>query len=386
MSINWFPGHMVAASDKAKQALAEHDVVIEVLDARCPGASGNPAIERMRMGRQRPALKVLNKTDIADPAATAEWLKYFNGLKNTHAIAVSCKKPGEAAKVLSAARKLAPHRGGGADYTKPLRMLIMGVPNVGKSTLINALLKKRSAKVGDEPAVTKALARYDLGPGLWLTDTPGLMWPHIGNESDGLMLAASHIIGANAYFESEVAIYLADLLIARYPQAVGTRYKVAARLAAISASAAGTAAGASAPGATAGASALDATTATTATSAPEAAAALATPVAPAEASPSGATIAPATPGATAPAAASDGGLDGIALIETIARQRGLRGKGEGNYDFDRAAIALLADYRGGALGRITLETPQSRAAMLTAPKLKRANEEPEPEAAPDEAA
>lgn len=311
MSINWFPGHMVAASDKAKQALAEHDVVIEVLDARCPGASGNPAIERMRMGRQRPALKVLNKTDIADPAATAEWLKHFNALKNTHAIAISSKKPGEAAKVLAAAKKLAPHRGGGADYTKPLRMLIMGVPNVGKSTLINALLKKRSAKVGDEPAVTKALARYDLGPGLWLTDTPGLMWPHIANESDGLMLAASHIIGANAYFESEVATYLADLLLALYPQAIAERYKV-------------------------------------------------------------------TPGAA--------GLDGIALIETIAKLRGLRGKGsrgEAAYDFDRAAIALLADYRGGALGRISLETPQSRAAMIAGARAKKQGDEdlaPEPDA------
>jgi len=288
MSINWFPGHMVAASDKAKEALSEHDVVIEVLDARCPGASGNPNIERMRMSRQRPALKVLNKTDIADPAVTAEWLKYFNSLKNTHAIALSCKKPGEATKVIAAARKLAPHRQSVVDNTKPLRMLIMGVPNVGKSTLINALLKKRTAKVGDEPAVTKNQTRYDLGPGLRLTDTPGLMWPHIQQPSDGLMLAASHIIGANAYFESDAATFLADLLLVRYPQAMAERYKV-------------------------------------------------------------------IPGSE--------GMDGIALIEGIAIRRGLRGRG-GEPDFDRAAIALLGDYRGGLLGRISLETPQSRAEML----------------------
>jgi len=227
----------------------------------------------MRLGRQRPALKVLNKTDIADPAATAEWLAHFNARKNTHAIALSCKKPGDAAKVIAAARKLAPHRNDERDYTKPLRMLIMGVPNVGKSTLINALLKRRSAKVGDEPAVTKNLQRYDLGPGLWLTDTPGLMWPHIQAPSDGLMLAASHIIGANAYFESEVAVYLADLLLERYPQAMAERYKV-------------------------------------------------------------------EPGSA--------GMDGIALIEGIAKRRGMRGRG-GAPDFDKAAIALLADYRGGAL-------------------------------------
>jgi ribosome biogenesis GTPase A len=290
MSINWFPGHMVAASDKAKQAMAEHDVVIEVLDARCPGASANPSIERMRMGRQRPALKVLNKADIADPAVTSEWLAWFNAQKNTSAIAISSKKPGEAQKVLAAARKLAPHRDAGigaADFTKALRMLIMGVPNVGKSTLINALLGKKSAKTGDEPAVTKVLHRYDLGRGMWLTDTPGLMWPHIKQPADGLMLAASHIIGANAYFESDAAGFLGDVLLARYPKAVAERYKVIA---------------------------------------------------------------------------GEPGVDGIALVETIAKKRGYLRNGEA--DFDRAAIALLADYRGGALGRISLESPESRQAML----------------------
>ena len=310
MSINWFPGHMVAASDKAKEAMAEHDVVIEVLDARCPGASGNPSIERMRMGRQRPALKVLNKTDIADPAVTAQWLAYYNGLKNTSAIALSCKKPGEAGKVLGAARKLAPHRNeSGDDMLKPLRMLIMGVPNVGKSTLINALLKKKTAKVGDEPAITKVLARYDLAPGLILTDTPGLMWPHIKSPSDGLMLAASHIIGANAYFDSEVAIYLADLLLARYPQAIAERYKVQPT---------------------------------------------------------------ATP--------ADEALDGVTLIETIAARRGLRLKG-GAPDFDKAALALLADYRNGLLGRVSLESPQSRAEMLARKEKEAATDALPPEEA-----
>jgi len=292
MSINWFPGHMVAASDKAKEALAEHDVVIEVLDARCPGASANPSIERMRMSRQRPALKVLNKADIADPAVTKEWLAHFNGLKNTSAIALSCKKPGEAPKALAAARKLAPHRNKDDDYLKPLRLLIMGVPNVGKSTLINALLKKKSAKTGDEPAITKVLHRYDLGPGLWLTDTPGLMWPRIKYPSDGLMLAASHMIGSNAYYESEAAIYLADLLIERYPQAIAERYKV-----------------------------------------------------------------------DVVGSAVNEALDGVTLIEGIAAKRGYRLKG-GAPDFDKASIALLGDYRSGMLGRISLETPASRAGML----------------------
>ncbi len=151
-------------------------MVIEVLDARCPMASSNPMVESLRMARQRPCLKVLNKADVADAQATPQWISHFNALKNTQAIALSAKKPGDAQKIIAAAKKLAPHRN---ENLKPLRMLIMGVPNVGKSTLVNALLKQRRAKVGDEPAITKSLARYELSPTVSLTDTPGLMWPKI---------------------------------------------------------------------------------------------------------------------------------------------------------------------------------------------------------------
>lgn len=288
MSINWFPGHMAVAVEKIKKAMADHDLVIEILDARCPMASANPLIETLRTHRQRPCLKVLNKVDLADPNATPAWLTLFNAQKNVHAIAISSKKPGDAAKVVAAAKKLAPHRN---DNFKPLRMLIMGVPNVGKSTLINALLKQRKAKVGDEPAVTKALARYDLSATVSMTDTPGLMWPRIEHPDDGLMLAASHIIGTNAYIESEVAVFLAEVLLARYPQALAARYG------------------------------------------------LPLPVA-------------------IPAGAGLHVLDGVGVIEAVAARRGLRLKG-GAYDFGKAAITLLTDYRNGAFGRVSLETPAS---------------------------
>lgn len=278
MSINWFPGHMAVAVEKIKKAMADHDLVIEVLDARCPMASANPLVETLRTHRQRPCLKVLNKVDLADPNATQAWLAFFNAQKNVQAIALSCKKPGEAAKVVVAAKKLAPHRN---DNFKPLRMLIMGVPNVGKSTLINALLKQRKAKVGDEPAVTKALARYDLSSTVSITDTPGLMWPRIDYPDDGLMLAASHIIGTKAYIESEVAVFLAEILLVRYRQALAVRYGL--------------------PG-------------------------------------------------------EDKSLDGVGVIEAVAAKRGYRLKG-GDFDFDKAAITLLGDYRSGALGRVSLETP-----------------------------
>jgi ribosome biogenesis GTPase A len=221
MSINWFPGHMLAAILAAKKALAEHDVVIEVLDARCPGASSNPEITAMRDFRQRPALIVLNKADLADPATTVQWLAHFNAQPKRRAIAISAKKPADVAKLVPTAHKLAPHRTG---IAKGLRLLIMGIPNVGKSTLINAMLKKRVAKVGDEPAVTKMVKRYDLGFDLTLTDTPGLTWPKIAHASDGLMLAASHAIGVKAYIDSEVAVFLADNLLRHYPQLLVLRY------------------------------------------------------------------------------------------------------------------------------------------------------------------
>ncbi|MDR1350864.1 MAG: ribosome biogenesis GTPase YlqF [Zoogloeaceae bacterium] len=225
--IQWFPGHMIAARKKAAETLARVDVVIEVLDARLPEASCNPMIRALREFRQRPCLKVLNKADLADPVVTRDWLEFYRTQAQaarhpTRAAAISCKKPGEAARIPALCRQLAPHRD---ELAKPLRMMIMGIPNVGKSTLMNALLKKRVAAVGDEPAVTKSQQTLDLGRGMTLTDTPGLMWPKIEREADGYMLAASHAIGVNAVPGEEVALFLADILLARYAPLLATRYR-----------------------------------------------------------------------------------------------------------------------------------------------------------------
>ena len=267
--------------------MAMTDVVIEVLDARLPEASCNPMIRELRLHRQRPCLKLLNKADLADPVATRAWLDFFNRQGGVKAVAISCKKPGDAARVPTLCQELAPHRD---DNTKPLRMMIMGIPNVGKSTLMNALVKRRVAKVGDEPAVTKMQQRLDLGPGMSLVDTPGLMWPKIEHDSDGYMLAASHAIGTNAVLEEEVATFLAGILLARYPALLAARY------------------------------------------------------------------------GCDPAA-----LDAAGVIETVARKRGclLKGRG-GELDREKASLILLTDYRSGALGRISLETPDTRSAMLAA--------------------
>lgn len=287
MAIQWFPGHMTSARKKAAETMEQVDVVIEVLDARLPEASRNPMIEELRRHRQRPSLKVLNKTDLADPVATKAWLAFYNAQPNIKAVAISAKKPGEAARLPSLCQSLAPHR---KDNLKPLRMMIMGIPNVGKSTLLNTLVKRKVAAVGDQPAITKQQQRYDLGPRQTLVDTPGMLWPRIAHPADGLMLAASHAVGTNAYIDEEVAEFLAGILLTRYPACLTARYGFA----------------------------------------------------------------------TAE-------LDPIGVVEGVARKRGclIKGRG-GELDLERAAQILLTDYRAGTLGRISLETPETRAAMLAA--------------------
>ena len=223
MAIQWFPGHMTSAKKKAAETLASADVVVEVLDARLPGASRNPMIEELRAFRQRPCLKLLNKADLADPEVTKAWLAYFNAQPNTKAVAISCKKAGEVARIPSLCQGLAPHRD---SAVKPLRLMIMGIPNVGKSTLMNALVKKKVAAVGDMPAVTKSQQRIDINPRLTIYDTPGMLWPKIESPEDGLRLAASHAIGINAYIEEEVATWLGDYLLANYPALLKARYGV----------------------------------------------------------------------------------------------------------------------------------------------------------------
>lgn len=212
---------MNAARKKAAEQMENTDLVIEVVDARLPEASTNPMVEELRKFRQRPCLKILNKVDLADPAATAAWVAYYNAQEGVTAFAMTTKKPADVARVPELAKQLAPHRG---VPTKPLRIMIMGIPNVGKSTLMNALLKRKVAKVGDEPAVTKQQQKLYLDKNTILVDTPGMLWPKIALPSDGLMLAASHAIGSNALIEEEVAVFLADEMLKYYPQLLVARY------------------------------------------------------------------------------------------------------------------------------------------------------------------
>jgi len=213
---------MTVARKEAAKAMETIDVIVEVLDARMPEASSNPVITELRQHRRRPCLKVLNKADLADPAVTQAWLNVYNQEAGVNAVALSCARAGQAAKVPGLCQHLAPHRN---SSTKPLRMLIMGVPNVGKSTLMNTLLNRRLAKVGNEPAVTKVQQRHKLNDYMTLVDSPGLLWPKIENPDVGLMLATIYAITAKVVVDEEIAEFLAGILLARYPDLLAARYE-----------------------------------------------------------------------------------------------------------------------------------------------------------------
>jgi ribosome biogenesis GTPase A len=219
MSVQWFPGHM----HLTRQAIAERvkaiDVVIEMLDARLPGSSANPLLSELT--QKRPSLKVLNKQDLADPDRTALWLAHYNAQPGTRAIPLDAGVTAPARALIAACRELAPNRGG---MVKPLRVLICGIPNVGKSTLINTLVGKRSAKTGDEAGVTRTEQRLVLADDFYLYDTPGMLWPNIIVPQSGFNLAASGAVGRNAYDDQEVALELLDKLKLDYPDLLLARY------------------------------------------------------------------------------------------------------------------------------------------------------------------
>lgn len=221
MTIQWFPGHMNIARQEAAKRMETVDVIIEVLDARMPKASSNPMITELRVHRQRPCLKVLNKADLADPAVTKAWLDMYNQEPGVKAVALSCNQPGQAAKVPNLCQPLAPHRN---SSTKPLRMLIMGIPNVGKSTFMNMLLKRRLAKVGNEPAVTRMQQHHTLNDHMILIDSPGLLWPKIEDPIVGFMLATIYAVSAKVVVDEELGEFLATILLARYPDLLAKRY------------------------------------------------------------------------------------------------------------------------------------------------------------------
>jgi ribosome biogenesis GTPase A len=266
-----------------RKAIAERikgiDVVIEMIDARLPGSSANPMLAQLIDGT--PTLKLLNKSDLADPARTELWLAYYNALPLTHAITMRANVAASVRELEEACRAMAPNRGG---MVKPLRVLIGGIPNVGKSTLINALVGKRATQTGDEAGVTKQEQRIVLADDFYLYDTPGVLWPKIIVPQSGYHLAASGAVGRNAYDEEEVALELLKILREPYGYLLEQRYKWGH-----------------------------------------------------------------SPQTVAQMPEED-------LLNAVARKRGALLPG-GRFNTQKAAELLLVDFRSGALGLITLETP-----------------------------
>lgn len=221
MAIQWFPGHMHLTRKAIGERIKDIDVVIEVLDARLPGSSANPLLAELT--GHKPTLKVLNKQDMADPERTAAWVDWYNAKPGTRAMALDASESAPARRLIDACHLLAPNRGGMA---KPMRVLICGVPNVGKSTLINTLSNKRQAKTGDEAGITKLEQRITLADDFYLWDTPGMLWPRIAAPESGYHLAASGAVGRNAYDEELVALELLNRLQAHYAPLIEARYRL----------------------------------------------------------------------------------------------------------------------------------------------------------------
>ena len=221
MSINWFPGHMNKAIREIREILPKVDLVIEVLDARLPYSSSNPVIAQFCS--DKPSLKLLTKSDLADPVITEQWLAYFRQQSQTQALAITTEKPEQIRGLIGDIKQML---AGKEDKLGNLTALITGIPNVGKSTLINTLAGKQIAKAANEPAVTQGQQRIDLRNGLILIDSPGILWPKIENPKSGYRLALAGSIKNTAMNHEDVACFGAEFFLKQYPDLMKKRFKL----------------------------------------------------------------------------------------------------------------------------------------------------------------
>ena len=219
MTIRWYPGHMAKALEQIADLIKRIDVVIEVLDARLPYSSANHELAALR--RTKPWIKVLNKHDLADPAVTRRWVRNFELQSGVRALPLSAKKHADTKPLIKLCQGLAPNRGRPGF---PVRVMVVGIPNVGKSTLINTLAGKNMAKVGDRPAVTTTTRQIDLRNGIVLSDTPGVLWPELSDQDGAYRLAASGAIGDSALDYTSVGLFAGEYLLRRYPGLLQERY------------------------------------------------------------------------------------------------------------------------------------------------------------------
>jgi ribosome biogenesis GTPase A len=212
---------MGKALEQIAESIKKIDVIIEVLDARLPASSSNHQLEEIR--RNKPIIKLLNKHDLADPVVTAAWVRHFEIESGVRALPLSAKQHADVKQLIKLCLRLAPARGRPG---LPARVMVFGIPNVGKSTLINTLAGKSMAKVGDKPAITTCAQQIDLRNGIVLSDTPGVLWPVMSDQVAAYRLAASGAIGASALDYINVGTFAADYMLQCYPEPLKARYKL----------------------------------------------------------------------------------------------------------------------------------------------------------------
>ena len=285
MNIQWYPGHMTKTRRMIQDQMKHMDAVCEILDARVPLSSRNPDVEELTAGK--PRLIVLNRVDLADPAATKRWAAWFRG-RGFAVLEANARQGQGTAKFAGAVRelladKLAAYAGKG-QAGRMIRVMILGIPNVGKSTFINQVAKRKTAKAEDRPGVTRGKQWVPVDPSLELLDTPGMLWPKFDDPEVGVKLACTGAVRDEIMDLEELACRLMELLGRRYPQALLDRYKME----------------------------------------------------------------------------TDEGDSGYDLLTKAGRKRGFLLRG-GEVDTERMARILLDEFRGGKLGRFTLEEPEGTA-------------------------
>ena len=226
MNIQWYPGHMTKTRRQIEADLKQVDAVCEIVDARIPSSSRNPDIDAI-CGK-KPRIVILNRMDLADPAATKRWAAYFRE-KGMAAVATDCKSKrgiGDFEPAVRSVLKEKLERDAARGMKRALRVMIVGIPNVGKSTLINQISGRKGAKAENRPGVTRGKQWVTVDPSLLLLDTPGILWPKFEDPEVGMMLAYTGAVKENVIDVEELACKLMELLQRYYPQTLVDRYGV----------------------------------------------------------------------------------------------------------------------------------------------------------------
>jgi len=221
MSIQWYPGHMAKAKREISKILPKIHVIYEVLDARCPLSSQNPMIQELV--KRKPKLVLLNKTDLADPNVTQEWLEYFSNLENTTALTTNAQLGKGLEPLLNETKKLIEVKN---KTFNSINVMIVGIPNVGKSAMINRLTKRTVTKVANRPAVTQRQQWVPLDKDITLLDSPGILWPKFDDPETGYKLAACGTIKSTIFNHEDVVFHALKIIVERYPNQLKKHYKL----------------------------------------------------------------------------------------------------------------------------------------------------------------